>query len=91
MRKTSQDLTRRELLRRSVVTGAAVAVPWFVRSQALGLDGAVAASDRITLGVIGIGPRMTYDLGGILPKADVRCVAIADVQASRREAGKKEG
>lgn len=89
MQKTSQDLSRRELFRRSIATGAAVAIPYFVRGQALGLDTAAAASERITLGVIGIGPRMTYDLGGILPKSDVRCVAIADVQAGRRDAGKK--
>lgn len=89
MRKTPQDLTRRELFRRSAVAGAAVAVPWFVRGQALGLAAAAPASERITLGVIGIGPRMTYDLRGVLPKSDVQCVAIADVQASRREAGKK--
>ena len=53
------------------------------------MAGAEAASERITLGVIGIGPRMTYDLRGVLPKPDVQCVAIADVQASRRDAGKK--
>ncbi|MCU0875502.1 MAG: Gfo/Idh/MocA family oxidoreductase [Pirellulaceae bacterium] len=89
MQKTSQDLSRRELFRRSAAAGAAMAIPYFVRGQALGLDTAAAASERITLGVIGIGPRMTYDLRGILPKSDVRCVAIADVQAGRRDAGKK--
>jgi predicted dehydrogenase len=77
------------LFRRSLAAGAAVSVPWLVPGQACGLAGAAAASQRITLGVIGIGPRVTYDLGGILPKPDVQCVAICDVQASRREAGKK--
>ena len=47
------------------------------------------ASERITLGVIGIGPRATYDLGGMLKQPDCQCVAVCDVQASRREAGKK--
>jgi predicted dehydrogenase len=89
MRKTSTELTRRELLRHSIATGAAAAIPCLVRGEALGLNGAAAASERIAVGVIGIGPRMTYDLRGTLPKPDVRCVAIADVQASRREAGKK--
>jgi predicted dehydrogenase len=32
---------------------------------------------------------MTYDLSGTLPHTDIRCVAVCDVQASRREAGKK--
>ncbi len=89
MPEPSHNLTRRELLQRSLAAGAAAAVPWFVSSRALGLGAAAAASERITLGVIGIGPRATYDLGGILPQPDVQCVAICDVQASRREAGKK--
>jgi predicted dehydrogenase len=46
-------------------------------------------SEKITLGVIGIGPRCTYDLKAMLGFTDVRCVAIAEVQAKRREAGKK--
>jgi predicted dehydrogenase len=54
----------------------------------LGKDGAVAPSEKITLGVIGIGPRCTYDLQAMLGLPDVQCVAIADVQASRRDAGK---
>ena len=89
MQKAPQGLTRRDLLQRSMAAGAAVAVPWFVPGAACGFDKTPAASERITLGVIGIGPRMKYDLTGILPKTDVRCVAICDVQASRREAGKK--
>ena len=80
--------TRRSLLRGSLAAGAAVALPQFVSARALGLAGAVAASERITLGVIGIGPRCRYDLAAMLTLPDVRCVAIADVQASRREAGK---
>jgi len=47
-----------------------------------------AVNDRINLGVIGIGPRCTYDLKAMLKFDDMRCVAIADVQASRRKAGK---
>jgi predicted dehydrogenase len=89
MASKSKRLTRREWIQRSIATGAAVGVPWFVSGRACGLANAAAASERITVGVIGIGPRMTYDLRGILPQADVQVVAIADVQASRRDAGKK--
>lgn len=46
-------------------------------------------SERLTLGVIGIGPRCTYDLKSMLQFDDVQCVAIADVQKSRRDAGKQ--
>ncbi len=43
---------------------------------------------EVTLGVIGIGPRCTYDLTSMLQLPDVQCVAIADVQATRRDAGR---
>ena len=56
---------------------------------ALGRAEVAAASERITLGVIGIGPRCTYDLSSILALRDVQCVAISDVQSSRRKAGKR--
>jgi predicted dehydrogenase len=78
--------TRRELLKTSIA--AAVAFPTIVPSSVLGRSG-VAPGDKITLGVIGIGPRCTYDLKSMLAERDVQCVAICDVQASRREAGKK--
>lgn len=81
--------SRRTFLRSSVAAGAAIALPTIVSSTALGRDGAVAPSERITLGVIGIGPRCTYDLTAMMGLPDVQCVAIADVQESRRVAGKK--
>jgi predicted dehydrogenase len=81
-----RKLTRRSVLKRSLAT--AVAFPTIVPAAALGRSGTVAPSDRIALGVIGIGPRCTYDLKSMLAERDMRCVAIADVQASRRQAGK---
>ena len=51
-------------------------------------DGAVAPSERIVLGGIGIGRRGSYDLSCFLPEPDVQFVAICDVQASRRKAVK---
>ncbi len=82
--------TRRDALRLIAAgsAAAAAAFPTIVPSRALGLDGAVAPSERITLGVIGIGPRCTYVLTSMLGLTDVRCLAIADVQRTRREAGK---
>jgi hypothetical protein len=81
--------TRRDFLLNSMATSAAISLPWIVPARALGRDGAVAPSEKVTLGVIGIGPRCTYDLTAMLGLPDVQCVAIADVQASRRDAGKK--
>ena len=89
MQKANNSFTRRDVLKSSLAAGAAVAMPWFVPGTALGADGQVSPSERITLGVIGIGPRATYDLGGMLKQPDCQCVAVCDVQASRRDAGKK--
>jgi predicted dehydrogenase len=89
MRSTNDNPTRRDVLKRSATAGVTLAAPWFVPASALGRDGNTAASERITLGVIGIGPRCTYDMQAILKLPDVQCVAICDVQAGRREAGKK--
>jgi predicted dehydrogenase len=89
MRTSNSHLTRRDLLKQSAAAGAVLAAPWFVPASALGLGGKPAPSGRITLGVIGIGPRCTYDLRAMLQLPDVQCLAICDVQASRREAGKK--
>jgi len=67
-------------------SGAVVTTPWIVPGSVLGKGGAVAASERIVLGAIGIGPRGRYVLGRMLDEADVQFVAICDVQKSRREA-----
>ncbi|HZR17451.1 MAG TPA: Gfo/Idh/MocA family oxidoreductase [Verrucomicrobiae bacterium] len=81
----SECLNRRNFLRRTFAAGGAVALPWMVPSRVLGKDGAVAPSEKIVLGGIGLGPRGQYDLSVMLPEKDVQFVAICDVQRSRRE------
>ncbi len=77
---------RREFLASTAAaTSFAAALPLTVRAA----QTSKSANDRINLGVIGIGPRCRYDLAAMLKFDDVRCIAIADVQASRREQGKK--
>ncbi len=78
--------SRRDFLLSSVTATAAATI---VPSHVLAADGKVGANDKINLGVIGIGPRCTYDLNAMLPFQDIKCVAIADVQAKRRDAGKQ--
>ena len=86
--QAGREPSRRDVLKQSAAAGTAISLPWIVPARALGRTGNAAASERITLGVIGIGPRCTYDLRSILALPDVQCVAICDVQDSRREAGK---
>jgi predicted dehydrogenase len=79
--------TRRELLKLTGATSIA-SLATILPAQVLGREGKIAPSERIGLGVVGIGPRCTYDLKSMLQFADVRCLAIAEVQAKRRDAGK---
>ncbi len=80
--------TRRQFIRNVAASAAAVSIPWIIPSSALGKDGATAPSERVTLGVIGMGPRCRYVLPQLLQQPDVQCIAMADVQASRRDAAK---
>ena len=82
--------TRRHFLKRTFQAGGAVALPYLIPASALGRDGAIAPSERIVLGGIGLGPRGKFDLSvAMLPEKDVQFVAICDVQRSRRETIKK--
>jgi predicted dehydrogenase len=84
-------LHRRRFLKTALSAGAAVMAPQIIPSSALGRDGAVAPSERIVLGGIGIGSRGTYDLGCFLEQPDVQFVAVCDVKAARRDRGQKNG
>ena len=81
-------LSRRRFFKAAAAAGAVIAAPTIVSAAAVGKDGAVAASDRITLGAIGIGSRGSYDLGCILWEPDVRVVAVADVRGQNRKRAK---
>jgi len=85
----STRLTRRRFLGRAARAGALLASPMILPASVLGRGGAVAPSERITLGAIGIGSRGSYVLGCFLEEEDVRFVAICDVKAARRDAVKK--
>ncbi len=69
------------------VTGALIGSSAF--DHPISTASTTTANDKINLGVIGIGPRCTYDLTAMLKFEDIRCIAISDVQESRRLAGKK--
>ena len=85
-----KKLHRRTFLKNTLAaaTGLAVA-PTIIPASALGRGGAVAPSERIVLGGIGIGGRGTSDLRAMLPEPDVQFVAVCDPQKTRREAVKR--
>lgn len=80
---------RRDFLSATAKASLALAVPTIIPATAIGLDGSTPPSERINLGVIGIGRRCRYVLAEVLKLSDVRCRMIADVQAARRDEGKK--
>ncbi len=77
------------LTRRQLLAGAAAATPFVLPARVFGRDGAVAPSERIVLGAIGLGGRGTGDLRTFMSNPDVQFVAICDVRRERREAIKK--
>ena len=85
----ANSVDRRRFIKTSIATGAAAAIaPTIIPSSALGRDGAVAPSERVVVGGIGIGNRGTYDLGCFLEQSDVQFVAVCDVKEARRRAVK---
>jgi predicted dehydrogenase len=82
----NRDISRRGFAK--AVTGLAAA-PMIVPSSVLGQRaGAVAPSDKIVMGGIGIGVRGETDLQAFLSFGEMRFVAVADVSNARREAVK---
>lgn len=82
-------MNRRQFLKTTAKAGALAAVPTFLPASALGRGGAISPNEKIALGVIGIGPRCRTDLTAMLGEPDVQCVAICDIQKSRRDEGKR--
>ena len=86
--KDRTHLGRRRFLTTVAKAGTLLAVPYVIPSSALGGDGSVAPSERITLGAIGIGNRGRYVLGCFLREPDLRCVAVCDVRGDNRQRAK---
>lgn len=71
------------LPRRTLLKAATVSI---IPSTVLG---SLAPSNRITLGVIGYGPRCTSVLGSMIAEPDLHVRAVCDVQSVRRDNGKR--
>jgi predicted dehydrogenase len=86
MQERNRSFTRRRLLKGAAAVGTALAMPRAIRGSALGAEGAVAPSDHIVLGAIGIGGRGQHVLSEMMAQPGVRFVAIADIRQERRHA-----
>ncbi|MFH1715961.1 MAG: Gfo/Idh/MocA family oxidoreductase [Planctomycetota bacterium] len=75
-------MSRRRFLGRTA--GAAVGVvgfPYLISASALGNAGGVAASNRITVGCVGVGPQGSGVMGNFLRQKDAQVVAVCDVKS----------
>lgn len=89
MSGADKRLSRRKFLTTVSTAAGALAVPCFIPARALGRGGAVAPSERILLGGIGMGGRGSSDLGWMMAEPDVQFVAVCDIRRSQREAVKR--
>lgn len=71
-------LTRRALLKNSVLTAAAAGFPSIIPGTALGLNGRPAASERITLAALGFGTIAHTTVPAFLQDERVQIIAVAD-------------
>lgn len=80
---------RRFLKETAGVSLAAIGLPYLVPSSALGKAGAVAPSERITLGFIGTGDHgRNVNIKNFLVNADAQAVAVCDVDPVNRDAAR---
>ncbi len=79
--------TRRHFL--ATATTAAVA-PLIVPGQALGLNGAMAPSERIGIGIVGCGSMNTGHARQLVGNRGVQVVAVCDVNGLKRETLRKQ-
>ena len=82
------------ITRRRFLTGATAAtfgVPLVIRASAFGVEGAVAPSERITMGAIGFGGRGRGVFGDLTRRRGVEGLAVCDVQEERLRSAADRG
>ena len=83
---------RRDFLRTSTLGAAAVAsgLPTIIPSSAVGADGAVAPSNRIVVGGIGLGPQGQGVMSNFLGQKDCQVVAVCELKEDQLNAARKQ-
>lgn len=76
-------INRRNFLKAAVATPAAAGFPTIVSAAALGLNGAVAASNRIVMATIGCGTMGNGHLASFLKLPEAQVVAVCDLDDER--------
>jgi hypothetical protein len=79
------QFSRRDFLRRSVITAGGLALPNIIARRSWGEGVRDDANNRLTVGVIGVGGRGRDDMRAFLAQRDVQVVAVCDCYADRRQ------
>ena len=83
--KAGRLLNRREFVKMSTAAvGGIVAAPLVITNSALGAKDRAPASERIGMGVIGVGGRGRGVMKAFMDEPDVQVLAVCDVFANRR-------
>lgn len=86
----TECIGRRKFLKKATgIATAAIAFPYIVPSSVLGNSSAVAPSNRIAIGCIGVGWMGAENMAGFLNESDAQVVAVCDVDANHLNAAKK--
>ena len=82
--------TRRRFIKKTISsTLGIIALPQIIPASSLGRGGAIAPSDRIVMGAIGVGSQGTGNMRNFLGKKETRFVAVCDVDKSHRDRAKQ--
>lgn len=81
-----RTISRRDFVKRTTIaSAAAIGFPAIIPASALGQGGAVAPSERIVMGCIGVGSQGTGNMRGFLDLKDFQFVAVCDVDRGHRQ------
>src|SRR5690349_17182903 len=81
-----KQISRRQFI---ATSAAAIAMPAIVPSSALGLNGKLPPSERINIGIIGVGYQARGHLEFLLRHPESQVLAVAEVDRTRREDAKR--
>ena len=81
----SDSMSRRDFIKATAISAA---VPAIVPASVLGRRDKTPPSERITIGVIGVGYQARGHLGLLIRHPDVKVLAVCEVDQKRREHAK---
>jgi predicted dehydrogenase len=87
MKKIHQEISRRAFIKSASL---GIAASYIISSSTLGRDGRPAPSNRVTMGLIGLGSMGMRHVKGFLQEDDCQIIAVCDVDSNRLKAAAKE-